>query len=60
LRVLSRYAALFLFVVFQEIGESIKGSIRDFIIIIGTPIRLLMRLIVQQEAHEQVQQKKEK
>ena len=28
---LAIYAALFLFVVFQEIGESIKGNLRDFI-----------------------------
>ena len=28
---LAVYAALFLFVVFQEIGESIKGNLRDFI-----------------------------
>ena len=28
---LAVYAALFLFVVFQEIGESIKGNLREFI-----------------------------
>ena len=28
---LAIYAALFLFVVFQEIGEGIKGNLRDFI-----------------------------
>lgn len=28
---LAVYAALFLFVVFQEIGEGIKGNLRDFI-----------------------------